>query len=365
MKKFITAALATVLLAGCSSAGTTDETVGTVNTDTTIEDNGSIENASMEIVRRENEVDAHEVIGTYNEHTILAMDFITGFTQERNSQEEMLRMFGLADEDIADYWAEEQDGVTTMDMFRDYILNRAKEQATMLILAQNNGFSYDPEDLARVDEELRGMMDEVIAMGMNPYQMFYDNNGISIEDFSRIQQNSLTIFAFVQDLMENVEVSREDILAYMEENAEILASSEKVTAGHILLNLDNWDEAEAEAFADELADRLRAGEDVNTLALEYSEDPGVQRPEGAFYTFGRGEMVPEFEAWAFDAQAGDIGVVRTDFGFHVMYSMGAANMEDQVEETLRMTLAEARLNEMMDEANIEWTINEDVVSQIN
>ena len=43
-----------------------------------------------------------------------------------------------------------------------------------------------------------------------------------------------------------------------------------------------------------------------------------------FFNVLKGDMVAEFEEWLFDAarKEGDTGVVKTDFGFHVMLYRG-------------------------------------------
>ena len=39
-------------------------------------------------------------------------------------------------------------------------------------------------------------------------------------------------------------------------------------------------------------------------------------------------MVPAFDAWCFDAarQVGDYGLVKTEFGYHIMYFSGSTTM---------------------------------------
>ena len=39
-------------------------------------------------------------------------------------------------------------------------------------------------------------------------------------------------------------------------------------------------------------------------------------------------MLPEFENWCFDEtrKMGDYGIVRTDYGYHIMYFVGSADI---------------------------------------
>ena len=60
------------------------------------------------------------------------------------------------------------------------------------------------------------------------------------------------------------------------------------------------------------------GEDFPVLAKEHSDCPS-SNDGGSLGTFGRGAMVPEFEAAAFALEVDAISdVVKTAFGFHLI-----------------------------------------------
>lgn len=59
------------------------------------------------------------------------------------------------------------------------------------------------------------------------------------------------------------------------------------------------------------------------LAKKYSTEPAAQNTNGDLGTFGKGQMVPEFEKVAMDAQVGTISEpVETQFGYHLIYKKG-------------------------------------------
>ena len=62
-------------------------------------------------------------------------------------------------------------------------------------------------------------------------------------------------------------------------------------------------------------------ESFAALASEKTEDPGSQATGGLYQQVYEGQMVPEFNDWCFDAsrQYGDYGLVKTDYGYHVMF----------------------------------------------
>ncbi len=98
---------------------------------------------------------------------------------------------------------------------------------------------------------------------------------------------------------------------------------------HILLTAETAGSAEAahNAAEDVLAE-WQAGEATEesfaALANEKSEDPGSNTNGGLYTDVVTGQMVASFEDWLFDParQPGDVGVVDSEHGSHVMYYVG-------------------------------------------
>lgn len=79
------------------------------------------------------------------------------------------------------------------------------------------------------------------------------------------------------------------------------------------------DDAATLALANELRQRLLAGEDFAALAAEYSDDPGSAANGGDLGWFGKGQMVAPFEEAAFSLPIGEISEpVKSDFGYHLI-----------------------------------------------
>lgn len=98
------------------------------------------------------------------------------------------------------------------------------------------------------------------------------------------------------------------------------ADLEEVKASHILVRINNNNEAEARAKVEQILKEVKApGANFADLAKKYSDDPGTAQNGGDLGFFGKGQMVKEFEEAVFNAKVGDIvGPVKTSFGFHII-----------------------------------------------
>jgi len=92
-------------------------------------------------------------------------------------------------------------------------------------------------------------------------------------------------------------------------------TEEQVWARHILV-ADGGKAATVMAL-------LKHGSDFAKLAQEFSTDTGSGAKGGDLGWFGRGAMVPEFEAAAFSQAIGEIGEpVKSQFGYHIIQVLG-------------------------------------------
>lgn len=94
---------------------------------------------------------------------------------------------------------------------------------------------------------------------------------------------------------------------------------DSVNASHILISPDETRNIETcRTIADSLMLRIEDGEDFMMLAMQYSDDPGSQQQGGELGWFTDGMMVPEFNEACFTGEPGDIVIVETRFGIHII-----------------------------------------------
>ena len=123
----------------------------------------------------------------------------------------------------------------------------------------------------------------------------------------------------VDQVRQQVTVPEADIEAFYKQNQVQYSTPEQIRASHILLKTEGKDEAAVRKQAEDLLQRVKAGADFAALAKQHSEDEVSSTKGGDLDYFGRGAMVPEFEASAFAMKTGDVSdLVKTSFGFHII-----------------------------------------------
>lgn len=94
-----------------------------------------------------------------------------------------------------------------------------------------------------------------------------------------------------------------------------LGSIEQVNARHILVRTEDT--------ANEVLDRLEAGESFDALAAEYSLDVTTSNAGGNLGWFARNELYqPALENRAFDLEPGTTSYVSTALGYHIIETLG-------------------------------------------
>ncbi|MBN2778047.1 MAG: peptidylprolyl isomerase [Bacteroidales bacterium] len=115
---------------------------------------------------------------------------------------------------------------------------------------------------------------------------------------------------------------------------DIAERPDSVNASHILfIPNDSITIEDCYTKADSIKKLIEDGEDFAMLALMNSEDPGSQPQGGNLGWFTDGMMVPEFNEACFAGKAGDISIVETQFGVHIV------KIDEQSEYSRKIKLA--------------------------
>jgi len=117
---------------------------------------------------------------------------------------------------------------------------------------------------------------------------------------------------------------------------------DSVKASHILVTYQgsqlgagvSRSQEEAQALADSIAGTVRSDNSkFAELASEYSADSSNKEEGGDLGYFAPGVMIPAFDNYVFDNSTGDVGVVETPLGYHVV------SIDDQTEAARAVKVA--------------------------
>ncbi|MBK7762429.1 MAG: peptidylprolyl isomerase [Bacteroidetes bacterium] len=94
---------------------------------------------------------------------------------------------------------------------------------------------------------------------------------------------------------------------------------DSVKASHILIGINEQRaEAVAKSIIDSIEAAIKGGANFEQLATTRSDDKGSAQKGGDLGFFGQGMMVPEFNDACFNGKSGDMKVVKTQFGYHLI-----------------------------------------------
>ncbi len=96
---------------------------------------------------------------------------------------------------------------------------------------------------------------------------------------------------------------------------------DSVKARHILISPRGQSQEamdQAKTKADSIMNVLKHGGNWDELAQKYSDDPGSKEKGGDLGWFPSGMMVPPFDKVAFSGKKGDVQLVETQFGYHIL-----------------------------------------------
>ncbi len=94
--------------------------------------------------------------------------------------------------------------------------------------------------------------------------------------------------------------------------------ADSVKARHILLKMDPAKKDEIMVRADSIKKAVSGGAPFELLSTVYSTDDAAKAKGGDLGTFAQGAMVKEFNDACFNAKKGDVFVVTTQFGVHIV-----------------------------------------------
>lgn len=239
----------------------------------------------------------------------------------------------------------EQD-MTWQQFFLNAALNNWQQIQAMAYEAEQAGLLISDEDQAQLDgmrktleETAQGYeltLEELLARNMGPAATF--------DNYYAYQRDYCQGMAYYADQVEKMVPTEAELEAFFALHESEYAQQDITKDGllvdvrHILLQPESaagdgtyteeeWAacEQKAQAILDGWRDGDGSEEGFAELANENSVDAGSNTNGGLYEDVYPGQMLEEFDAWCFDGSRvpGDSGLVKTDFGYHIMYFVGS------------------------------------------
>lgn len=101
-----------------------------------------------------------------------------------------------------------------------------------------------------------------------------------------------------------------------------MGTEKQARVRHILLKKEDGDVKTLKARADSLRKVIKANNNFAEMVAEYSGDPGSLATGGIYEWFPEGQMVTEFNDACFKGKIGDMPIVETSYGVHLIEVLG-------------------------------------------
>lgn len=155
---------------------------------------------------------------------------------------------------------------------------------------------------------------------------YYNQN---LQEFQIREQAQVEYVKFsIDSLIASTKVDETESRKYYDEHQAEFGTPEERKASHILIataaNASQPELDVAKEKAEKVLQQLRASPGkFSELAKQYSQDTGSAANGGDLGFFGKGMMVKPFEDAAYELKTDEIsGLVKTDFGFHIIKLTG-------------------------------------------
>lgn len=247
------------------------------------------------------------------------------------------------------------------------IMSELINKTLLLNAANKEGLKTSEEQIDERFEEIKAQLPEGATI-----EQLVQSTGQPLEVLRAQMGEEMKIQTLVDSVTSEITKPEEaEVKKYYEEHPDEFKQDQSVQASHILISTQGiTDEAEiakkkaqAESLQAQAAEKK--GENFAELATAHSDCPSKAQG-GDLGTFGKGQMVPEFEQAAFSQEVGAVGdLVETQFGYHIIKvtdrkeaeQLAFADVKDELSEGMfqerKSEKMQSYLEELRGEAKIE------------
>ncbi len=273
------------------------------------------------------------------------------------------------------------DGLTWEQYFLQDALNNWTIFEAVARQAREAGFRMSDENREQMNTMEDGLLETATSNGFPDITAMIERNfsaGATLEDYKSFWEMYFLSSDYYNEITGSFAPTAEEIAEYFNTHEAEYADNglDKTTSSvdvrHILILPEGAtvetvtteefsDEAWAagEQKAQEILGQWLSGDKTEdsfaTLANENSADTGSNTNGGLYSGVTEGQMVEAFNDWCFDAdrKVGDYGIVKTQYGYHIMYFCGSQLLwESQAESDLLAQMSNDFINNAVEAADV-------------
>jgi peptidyl-prolyl cis-trans isomerase C len=177
-----------------------------------------------------------------------------------------------------------------------------------------------------VDEQvIKAERDKAIKRlgGEKKFKAALKNTGLTDEQYQqKLKKKHLVKRLITLEVKDKAQATDEEVKVYYEKNKEKFMRPEARRLKHILISVkpeattDEWKSKKARA--QEVIDKIKAGEDMSVVAWDYSDGP-YRVKGGDMGLVHQGRLYPPLEKEVFQLEPGRLsGIIETIYGYHIV-----------------------------------------------
>jgi len=267
--------------------------------------------------------------------------------------------------DIKTFWDSKLEGKDAREVAKTKALEEAQRFKLQLIKAKEAGVKLETTEKANINKSIDDQVKSISSTEVdNQLKQMY---GITLKQYTAIILDLNLVGKYSSQEEQKIQLTDADY----QEAYKTVENADKVTVRHILISTVDAEQKplaqdkidEAKKKADDVLAKVKAGGNMTELAAQYSEDPGSKDKAGQ-YTISKGQMVKEFEDWAFSAKPGDTGLVKTTYGYHIMLKPKFEDIKDSLKADTVYTKYISNIDELKKDAKYDIIKNQKIYDSI-
>ncbi|HOV27137.1 MAG TPA: peptidylprolyl isomerase [Pseudobacteroides sp.] len=280
-------------------------------------------------------------------------EFIFYLKNAKRDMEQLSGVYGKEESVLEKFWQTKVAGSDPVEVAREKSLASLQELKILLSHAKAQNLELDQQSLDKIKEHMDGIIKDNGQGDRSKAEKYVqDTYGVSFDRYEAIYKEYVLAYEiFVNKFKKDLNVSNKEIEEYYNEHKD---AYDRVISKHVLIRTTDKEDnelpqeqlAEKKKLAEEILQKAKNGEDFDSLVKEYSEDEGSKEKNGEV-SASKGMTVKEYDEWIFSAKDGDIGLVKSKFGYHIIKFIKRLTLDD-VKSEVKMDIEYGKYNEQLD-----------------